>query len=389
MPFKRTKPELEATTEMLGILQDIKNSRTAPFMRVERARMILEFIDGVSITKIAETLVVPRLKVERCINKALQFGILVALDDLPGRGRPSVITDEAKAWLISLACTKPKELGYSYELWTNRLLAKHVRENCVSAGHSCLSNLARGTVSKILSANSIKPHKIQYYLERKDPQFNTKMAAILCVYREVALILDSSENQGKNKALKVPVIISFDEKPGIQAIKNTAPDLPPVLGAHPCVGRDYEYIRHGTLSLLAGINLCTGIIHGIVEERHRSLEFVKFLQSLDDHYKSNMKIKIILDNHSAHISKETKRHLATVPNRFEFVFTPTHGSWLNIIESFFAKMTKTMLRGIRVGSLEELKERIEKYIEEVNQEPVVFRWTFGLDDMDVQSLKNN
>ena len=132
-------------------------------------------------------------------------------------------------------------------------------------------------------------------------------------------------------------IISYDEKPGVQAIGTTAPDLLPEPLRHGCVARDHEYVRHGTLSLLAGIDLVTGAVHASVEERHRSREFVGFLRKLDTAYPSTA-IKLILDNHSAHISKETKAWLATQPEgRFTFVFTPKHGSWLNLVEAFFSK----------------------------------------------------
>ncbi|GAC44175.1 IS630 family transposase [Paenibacillus popilliae] len=116
--------------------------------------------------------------------------------------------------------------------------------------------------------------------------------------------------------------------------------MPPVAGKHSTIGRDSEYKRHGTLSLLAGIDLVTGEVIGSIEERHRSREFVDFLKKLDAHYSPELGIQIIEDNHSAHISKETNAYLESRPNRFEFVFTPKHGSWLNGIESFFAKMTK-------------------------------------------------
>ena len=176
-------------------------------------------------------------------------------------------------------------------------------------------------------------------------------------------------------------ILSYDEKPGIQAISNTAPDLPPEPGKHPTVSRDYEYVRHGTLSLMAGIDLLNGKVHGQVVDRHRSREFILFLKQLDQVYPSSAKIRIVLDNHSAHTFKETRGYLATVPNRFEFIFTPKHGSWLNLIEMFFSKMTRTMLRGIRVSSKQELRDRIELYLNEVNESPVVFRWKYGLDSI--------
>ena len=200
------------------------------------------------------------------------------------------------------------------------------------------------------------------------------MAQVLFVYKEVKLLREA----GKDVSAMI-AILSYDEKPGIQAIENTAPDLPPEPGKHPELARDYEYVRHGTVSLMAGIDLLDGKVHGQVVDRHRSREFVVFLKMLEQSYPSTAKIRIILDNHSAHKSKETRAYLATVPNRFEFIFTPTHGSWLNLIETFFAKMTKSMLRGIRVSSKQELKDRINLYLSEVNESPVVFRWKYGLD----------
>jgi transposase len=199
------------------------------------------------------------------------------------------------------------------------------------------------------------------------------MADVLYVYKEVSLLKNKTDNEDSMIA-----ILSYDEKPGIQAIENTAKDLSPVPGQHACVGRDYEYKRHGTVSILAGIDLLSGAVHGIVEERHRSLEFIKFLQLADKSYPLQYKIKLILDNHSTHISQETRDYLKTKPNRFDFVFTPTHGSWLNIVESFFAKLTKTMLRAIRVSSKGELKVRIEQHFRELNQDPVAFKWKYGI-----------
>jgi hypothetical protein len=134
------------------------------------------------------------------------YGPLVALDDRPRPGKGPTITAAAKSWLVSLACRKAKKLGYPHEVWTTRLLAQHTRENG-PAGHECLGNLVQGTVCKILDQNEVKPHKMRYCLERRDPEFEQKMAQELCVYREVV------------------GIISYDEKPGIQAIATTAPDL--------------------------------------------------------------------------------------------------------------------------------------------------------------------
>jgi transposase len=132
-----------------------------------------------------------------------------------------------------------------------------------------------------------------------------------------------------------------------------------------------------TLSLLAGIDLLTGQVHACVEERHRSREFVGFLKLLDAAYPADTAIKVLLDNHSAHVSKETNKWLAAQPDgRFSFVFTPKHGSWLNLIEGFFSKMARSMLRHIRVGSKAELKQRILAYLDDINHNPVVHKWTY-------------
>lgn len=374
MPFQSKKAKLVLTEEERLMLQRTSQARTEEYRRVERARMLLYYAEGLTIPKIANILNATVPKVNRCIDKALEQGVEAALDEEQRSGRPPEITPEAKTWLVSLACQKPKEFGYSYEVWSLRLLARHVREHAKEQGYDCLNQVSPSSVSRLLTAHEIQPHKVRYYLQRCDPDFDTKRAEVLHVYQQVEFILENEEL----KPL-CDIYLSYDEKPGIQAIGNTAEDLPPVPGEHKTIGRDPEYVRHGTLSLLAGIDLVTGEVIGSVEERHRSREFVDFLKKLDAHYKPELRIQIVLDNHSAHISKETKAYLETVPDRFEFVFTPKHGSWLNVIEVFFAKMTKQVLRHIRVKSKAELKERIEQYLQEVNANPIPFRWKYGLD----------
>jgi len=205
------------------------------------------------------------------------------------------------------------------------------------------------------------------------------MAEVLCVYREVKLLKESAAAV-KGEPSDAVAIISYDEKPGIQAIATTAPDLPPVPGAHPAFARDHEYKRHGTVSLLAGIDLLTGQVHALVKDRHRSREFIEFLKLIDAAYPSHTAIKLILDNHSAHISKETKAWLAEQPaGRFQFTFTPKHGSWLNLVEGFFSKLARSVLRHIRVASKQELKDRIMAAVEEFNRHPLVHTWSYKLD----------
>jgi len=375
MPFVSRRAKLQLNEAERSWLGELSQSRTDAAAHVERAQILMRYANGETISAIAAALRTNRPKVERCISKALTLGVRQALEDLPGRGRPRSITAEARAWVVDLACRKPKEFGYAQELWTTRLLAKHIRKHGSEAGHTSLRRMGRGTVSKILSAHPIRPHKIEYYLERRDPEFEKKMIQVLHVYREVEVW------RKEGLPTEVVAVLSYDEKPGIQAIANTAPDLPPVPGQHPALGRDHEYKRHGTVSLLAGIDLLNGEVLGVVRDRHRSREFVEFLRIADQRYPAGARIRIVLDNHSAHISKETRKYLETVPNRFEFIFTPKHGSWLNLIECFFSKLARVLLRGIRVASKPELKTRIEQYLEEVNQDPVIFKWKKTLGEL--------
>ena len=356
---RRAKLVLDA--EARSKLEGIAKSRTEGQARIERAKVLLAYHAGERVTALAEAFDTNRPKIERTINRALEMGALASLEDRPGRGRKPEITAEARAWIMAVACTKPVDLGYPEELWATRTLALHAR-----------------------------PHKIEYYLERRGPEFDTKMAQILMVYREVQVLQEKLQagDKAETDEGQLMAVLSLDEKPGIQAIGKEEthaflPDLPPVPGKHPANSRDYEYKRHGTLSLLAGLDLLTGKVHACIEERHRSLEFTKLLEKINQAYSAETRILIVLDNHSAHISKETQAYLKTRPNRFEFVFTPKHGSWLNLVEVFFAKMTKSILRGIRVASKAELKARIMRYLQDLNADPVVFRWRYKIEEESV------
>jgi transposase len=371
--------ELALSEEEMATLTAVARSRTEPASRVERARILLAYRQEPSCFAIGRAVGVHHQTVQRCVERALAHGAIAALDDRPRPGREPTITAEAKAWVVNLACRKAKELGYPHELWTTRLLARHTREHGPREGHVCLGKLAQGTLCNILNEQEIKPHKVRYYLERRDPDFKAKMAEVLCVYREVKLIKETAA-AAKRAPGDAVAIVSYDEKPGIQAIATTAPDLPPEPGVHATFARDYEYKRHGTVSLLAGIDLLTGQVHALVKDRHRSREFIEFLKLIDAAYPAHTAIKLILDNHSAHISKETKAWLAQQPvGRFEFTFTPTHGSWLNLVEGFFSKLTRSVLRHIRVASRQELKDRIMAAMDEFNRHPVVHTWSYKLD----------
>ncbi len=374
MAGKSKLPKLVLTDEEKQRLKELSSSRSAPVREVERARILSRYHAGESPSVIQRALNVSRVTIYSCLYKALEMGVEAGLKDTFHRSKEPVISGADKAWVVHLACIKPKDLGYAAELWTRRALAAHVRQHAEATGHTSLARAVKSTVQKILAEQHLQPHKVKYYLERRDPEFESKMKEVLMVYQEV--MLQNRTDQPDQPAATTPAIItvSIDEKPGVQAIENTAPDLPPVPKKHPQVSRDHEYKRHGTLSILASLDLHDGHVIARVEPRHRSREFVALLKDLDAYYPPEVTIRVILDNHSAHISKETRAYLGTKPNRFKYVHTPKHGSWLNLVETLFGKMAHTFLRHIRVKSKEELKERILLGIAEINAAPVVHRW---------------
>ena len=371
MARKTKRAALVLTSEQRAMLTELSGSRTAPIREVERAKILLGYVDGASISGLMRRLGVGRPMIYKCIDKALAAGVGAGLKDAYHRPHEPEITDEAKAWVVSIACTKPKDHGLAAELWSISALARFVCKGAETAGHPRLAQAGKSTVWRILNEHDIKPHKIRYYLERRAPEFDRKMQDVLLVYRDVSIYTDGAVHGGRPNPIYT---VSVDEKPGVQAPGLTAPDLPPVPGKATTVGRDYEYVRHGTVSILAGIDLHSGHIFAHTEDRHRSVEFIALLKEIDAYYPPEAIIRVVLDNHSAHISKETMAFLATRPGRFEYVHTPKHGSWLNLIECAFSKMARTFLRHIRVASLDELKARILTGINEMNQLPVVFRW---------------
>lgn len=372
MPRKAATLALCLTEEARVTLTALARSRTAPAHHVERSAIILHLADQRDATEIAAKLRIDRQRITRCARRVMAVGPLKAIDDLPRSGRRPDITEAARTWLIGEACVKAKQRGYPHEVWTLRLLAAHARERGPAAGHACLAELAPSTVHEVLNSQPVKPHKVRYYLQRRDPAFEERKAEVLEVYAAAEMLRQIPE------ADRPVAVLSYDEKPGIQAIASTAPDLPPKPGKHATVQRDHEYKRLGTLTLSAAVDLVSGFVHHAMTQRHRSREFIAFLERLDAYYPAGTLIWLLLDNHSAHRSRETRRFLASKPGRFELVFTPTHASWLNYVETFFSKVARSVLRRIRVASKAELAERIRRYIEICNAAPLLPHWRYGI-----------
>jgi transposase len=368
MPRKTQRSKLDLPEEQKEKLLKLSLARSAPLREVQRAKVLLKYTEGSDLSTIAKEMNTTRSTVYKCIDKALSMGVDAALKDTYHRPQEPVITKEAKNWVVSLACQKPKDFGYAAEIWSRRSLAQHVKKHAVQSGHPSLQKAAKATVHRILTEHPIRPHKIAYYCERRDPEFEKKMQDVLMVYKEASLYQSDSGSSP-------PVVdVSVDEKPGVQALANLAEDILPDPEKNSRLLRDHQYKRLGTVSILTALDLHDGHVFTQVHDRHRSKEFICLLQELDSYYPQQCQIRIVLDNHSAHISKETRAYLATKPNRFIYVHTPTHGSWLNLVETLFGKMARSFLKHIRVQSLKELKDRILLGVQEINTAPIVHRW---------------
>lgn len=366
-------------------LESILRRSTVEARLFIRAKILLLKADNNSNEYIADKLDITVPTVRLCIEKYNEGGIENALNGSKGRGRKAEITDADITWVINKACQKPKDYGYSAELWYPASFTRFINSAAEKEGHPRMATVSEFTLRKILDNAKIRPFKVTYYCEKRDPDFDSKMHDVLVIYKQLSLQFDEEGNLRPFEGTPVHTL-SYDEKPGVQAIGNTAEDQPPVpdTGKASSLWRDYEYIRFGTISLLAAIDLLTGVAIPFVSPTHKSSDFVHFLKMLDGKYPPGDKIRLILDNHSAHTSRETQEYLNTVPGRFEFVFTPTHDSWINMVEGFFSKMTKQMLNGIRVASKDELEDRIYKYFNVINEVPVPYHWSYSLDDIDLE-----
>ena len=371
-PRRVIEISIEATD--LIELEAIARSRTEWACRVQRARILLAYRADPSTYAVGEAIGVTHQTVQRCLDRAVRFGVMAALDDSPRPGKEPTITRR---------CPRMGGVAGLPEAQGGGISARALDNAAAGASHQGERRDGRTSLPDAPRSR----HGLQ------DPRPTRSAAAqgpLLSRTPRRGLRAEDgrgpvrlSRGRGLARERRCPsnvAIISYDEKPGIQAIGSTAPDLPPQPGSHAGWARDHEYKRHGTLSLLAGIDLLTGKVHACVENRHRSREFIGLLKKLDAAYPTDTAIKLILDNHSAHISKETKKWLAAQPEgRFTFVFTPKHGSWLNLVEGFFSKMARSVLRHIRVASKDELKARILAYLDDLNREPVIHTWTYKID----------
>jgi transposase len=337
---------IHLTTEEKAKLESTLRSSTAPVRDVLRSRIVLLAAQGKSNQEIAIQLGVHRHSVALWRQRFARQG-LGGLDEKVRRGRKRLYEAEAvEAIVDTTLSTKPRNATH----WSTRTLAESV-----GTSHS--------TVHRIWSAHQIKPHLIRTFKLSKDPHFTEKLRDV------VGLYLNPPEHA---------LVLSVDEKSGIQALDRTQPGLPLKKGR--CGTMTHDYKRHGTTTLFAALNVLDGEVIGSCMKRHRHQEFLKFLQLIDRRTTAELDLHLIVDNYATHKHAKVKEWLAKHP-RFHFHFIPTSSSWLNAVERFFAELTDKRLRRGVFRSVLDLIEAIDAYLEKRNQDPKPFLWTKTADEI--------
>jgi transposase len=313
-----------------------------------RSRVVLACADapGESNSQIAKQLGISRNMVYKWRNRFAAERLDGVLDE-PRPGRPRTIADTDVERVITTTLeTTPKDATH----WSTRSLAAEV-------------GLSQTAVSRIWRAFGLQPHRQDTWKLSKDPQFIDKVRDV------VGLYLDPPERA---------VVLCVDEKSQIQALDRTAPVLPMLPGTP--ARASHDYIRAGTSSLYAALNLTTGKVIGSLHSRHRAIEFKKFLTTLDREVPADLDVHVVLDNASTHKTPAIKRWLAAHP-RFVLHFTPTSSSWLNLVERWFGELTTKKLQRGTHRSVRALNKDIRTWIETWNHQPRPYVWTKTADQI--------
>ena len=250
---------LKLTTDEKNSLECLLRCPTTEARKYIRAKILLLKSDSYTNEAIADKLDITVPTVRLCLQKYFAGGIDNALNDCKGKGRKQEISDDDITWVVNKACQKPLDYGFSAEFWYPASFTRFIQSIAVKEGHPRLEHVSEFSLRKILANAKIRPFKVTYYCEKRDPDFDSKMHNVLVIYKQVSLQFDKDGNLLPFEGTPVHTL-SYDEKPGIQAIGSTTPDLPPISNTEKGSSymRDYEYIRYGTISLLAAIDLLTG-----------------------------------------------------------------------------------------------------------------------------------
>jgi transposase len=322
-------------------LETIVSDRNQQRKHIERARVVLAAIGDPPVQAIATEIGISRPTVWRWQQRFAEQGVDGLLRDKTRKPGKPPIPAETVAQVIALTCADPP---HQVTHWTGRAMAK-------------ATGISLRAVQRIWTAHDLQPHRLCTFKRSRDPQFATKMADI------VGLYLDPPAHA---------VVLSIDEKSQIQALDRTQPGLPLKPGR--CGTMTHDYKRHGTTTLFAALNVLDGSVIGRCMQRHRHPEFIRFLNAVEAEVPSGKLIEAVVDNYATHKHPKVRAWLARHP-RWTFHFTPTSGSWLNAVETFFSALTRQRIRRGSFGSIVELQAGIKRYLAEHNVEPTPFIWT--------------
>src|SRR6202142_2517123 len=340
----RVAPAVSLDPTMKAALDQLVRSSSAPQGLVQRSRIVLAAAAGRTNQQIAGELGLPEVTVSKWRRGFASQG-LEGLQDAPRSGRPVKHGPEIVQRVQSRACQQPEH----YSRWSVRTLAEDLK-------------LPRSTVHQILVASDLQPHRIRTFTFSPDPDFEAKLLDI------VGLYLNPPENA---------LVLCVDEKPSIQALDRTQPLLP-LRAKKP---RDWtnEYVRHGTQTLLAALEIATGKVVAHVRDRRTAVDFLSFMDDVVKSYPRG-ELHLVLDNLNIHKNEAAKQWLLRHP-RVHFHYPPTHASWMNMIECFFSILTRQALTQSVHRSKNELKEFLIRYLNQYSENPTPFTWTKGLDQL--------
>jgi len=340
-------PPLVISEEQREVLQRLSVSRTAAHRDVQRASVLLLAGEGMATTRIAAQVGVSPATVDAWRGRFASEGLKAFSGVRPGRGRKPSIPAEKVAAIVQ-ATLHEKPAGETH--WSCRSMAK-------------AQGVSPATVQRIWSARGLKPHQVKTFKLSNDPRFEEKLVDV------VGLYLNPPENA---------IVLCMDEKSQIQALDRTQPSLPIKKGRAGTMTHDSK--RNGTTTLFAALDVLTGGVIGQCLPRHRHIEFLKFLRTIDAAVPAGLEIHLILNNYSTHKHANVKTWLGKHP-RFHLHFTPTASSWLNLIERWFGKLTDKAIRRGVFHSVPDLIAAIEAYLDTTNDNPQPFVWTATTDQI--------
>jgi|SRR3954471_105112 transposase len=328
-------------------LKKMAQSATAPRRLGERCRIVLLAAEGQRNEEIAAALGFSVMKVGRWRTRFAKAGRSGIERDEPGRGRKPTYPAEVRQMMVQKT-TRSTPPGQTH--WSRTTMAKAM-------------DLSPSTVGRVWREHGLKPHLMRTFKVSNDPHFVEKLEDI------VGLYLHAPEHA---------IVLCCDEKSQVQALDRTQPGLPLKKGRAGTMTHDY--VRHGTTTLFAALNVADGKVIAQCQPRHRHQEWLKFLQQLDAQTPAERDLHLILDNYATHKHPKVKAWLAKHP-RFHLHFTPTSASWLNMVERFFRDLTEKRLRRGVFHSVPHLVAALEEYLVHYNDEPTPFVWTAKASDI--------